>query len=344
MQGTFSSRRSRKINHGLLAAGVAGVCIAAAPGAAKAAILFQDNFTNGSTLNGTSTPSGGNSTSYDIASSKNQSPASSIAANDLKFGLAASTSAVEEAQAVWTTSPVVLNVGETLDYQVTFTNTGLLLSGASASSQISFGLYSSGGTPPITGLNNSLGLANTQTNAATGGTQLWDGYTVQYFAPTGKNKIVTRPQQSGATQTNTDQDLIGNNASASSTYANPAGAAVQTSSPTGSNLVTATQYFNDMSISLTSAGTYEILSNLYQGSSSAGTFITSTEADGVTALNFFSSLDSLAIGYRQTTSAVSELDVSLITISLNTAPLPEPASIGLLALGGSALLARRRRK
>jgi hypothetical protein len=102
-----------------------------------------------------------------------------------------------------------------------------------------------------------------------------------------------------------------------------------------------------MSIALTAAGTYTINSKLYQGSSSSGTLLTSTIANNVTALNFFNSFDSLAIGFRQSTSTApnnAQLDINSINITFANIPLPEPASIGLLALGGSALLARRRRK
>jgi hypothetical protein len=313
---------------------------------ARAAVIFSDDFSNGSTLNGTSTPGGtptASSTSYDVVSNKNQVEAS-ITSNDLEFGIAASSSAVEEVQAIFTSTPVVFtNVNDTLDYQVAFTDTGLLLTGASSSSQISFGLYKSGGVAPLTGLNNTNGLVSTNTNADSGGVAGWQGYVAQNFAPTSKDKIVTRPAQ--MVTNNTVQDLIGNGASSGSTYDTPAGLAIQTTSPTGVNLSN-TQYLNDMSIVLTAAGTYSITSNLYQGTSTAGTLLDTIIANNVTGSSeFFNSIDSLAIGYRQTTSTASQLDISSINITFTSgAATPEPASLGLVGLSGAALLARRRNR
>jgi len=85
----------------LLAAPLAGMAQAA---------VFTDNFGNGSTFNGVSTPGGkptASSTSYDFASSK--TGVESIGASGLTFGLSsATTSGFVEAQAVFTSTPVVL--------------------------------------------------------------------------------------------------------------------------------------------------------------------------------------------------------------------------------------------
>jgi len=72
--------------------------------------VFSDNFGNGSTFNGVSTPGGtptASSTSYDFSSSK--TGVESLSSGNLTFGLSsATTSGFVEAQAVFTSTPVVL--------------------------------------------------------------------------------------------------------------------------------------------------------------------------------------------------------------------------------------------
>ena len=313
-------------------------------GAAHAATIFSDNFST-STLNGASTPSGGNMTSYDIAASKNQSPASSINPGDLKFGLAGTTSGLEEAQAVFASTPVSLvNPGDSIEMLLTFTDTGINVTGSTTSGQLDFGLYNSGGSAPKTDLAQS-GLTNATTTDATGGAQLWQGYIAQLFFPTTSSKIVTRPQQNGAGATgNNNQDLIGNGFSSTNAFDNPAGAQIGSSSAASATLTTATTYTEDLVMSLNSSGSLTISSNLFSGTTNAGTPVSSMSSTASGANILTTSFDSLAFGYRGTagTSVATGMDVSSLTINSPAVVTPEPVSLGALGVASLALIRRRR--
>ena len=178
--------RSCKINHNhhhitmkalpqlLLCALLAGVCSSQA---ATSAMYFNDTFTGGSTVNSaTPAPPTLNSAAYSICSAKSWSPTPSLTANDLKFGIASSTSGAIEVQAIFTNSPISLvDVGDYVQMVVTFTNnTGLL----TANMQIGFGLYNSGQVGPVAGGLNAT-MVNSQTANATGNAQNWAGYVGQ---------------------------------------------------------------------------------------------------------------------------------------------------------------------
>src|SRR5262249_14368961 len=109
--------------------------------------VFNDTFSS-STLNSVSPASpGGTSTSYELISSKPWSSALSIAARDLRFGIAATGSGSIQAQAQFSSSPVTLAaVGDTLFVTVTFTNTSGLLTQAGT---FGLGLYRSGTNSPV---------------------------------------------------------------------------------------------------------------------------------------------------------------------------------------------------
>src|SRR6266403_1699083 len=76
----------------------------------QAATFFTEDFAHGSTLNQPPVNPTPTSTSYQVMSSKNWSPAPSVASADLKFGIAATTSGSIEIQALFTNSPVALVV------------------------------------------------------------------------------------------------------------------------------------------------------------------------------------------------------------------------------------------
>jgi hypothetical protein len=50
--------------------------------------------------------------------------------------------------------------------------------------------------------------------------------------------------------------------------------------------------------------------------------------------------DGLSIGYRQSDSLASEMDISSVEVTTN---VPEPASLGILSLVGLGLMHRKRR-
>src|SRR5207248_4773504 len=127
--------------------------------ASQAAVFFTDNFTNGSTVNGTSTPGGtptASSTSYDIASTKNAT-ASTISSGVLTLKLnAATTSGWVESQALFATNQVSLTaVNDYIEMTVVFTNTARTLLAGGNASLLYLGLYNSGGDRKSTRLNSS---------------------------------------------------------------------------------------------------------------------------------------------------------------------------------------------
>ena len=161
----------------------------------NAATILSDNFST-STLNSLS-PAAPTATSaaYHLFSSKSWNPTPTLTANDLKFGIAATTSGHIEAQALFTTVPLTLTtVGDYIELTVTFTNTTGLLTQLGG---VGFGLYNSGGVAPIAGGMNST--ATTTTTGLTGGAQGWQGFVSRIFYSGGTHHIATRPAQSGAT-------------------------------------------------------------------------------------------------------------------------------------------------
>jgi hypothetical protein len=309
---------------------------------ARATIIFSDDFTTGSdSVDATSTPGGngildGGYTSYDVASSKSQtSTMPGIDSDTLQLGLSSTSSGVVEAQAVFTGTPVQLvNPGDTIDMQVLFVDTAALNNGG-ASTQVSFGLYNSGGVLPYSTLLSS-GLCSANTNDSTGGTKNWLGYFNQMFAGANNNYIVGRVAQTGTT--NTVQDLIGNNASSSSTYptvdptANPL---LNGGEPTA--LTTGDQYLEDLNISLNGSGLETITGTLTNETTSSAV----SSVTGTLTTNLTTEFDSLAIGWRETNSIATQMNVDSINITFTS--VPEPTSMGLMLLGGGTLLARRRK-
>src|SRR4051812_33002171 len=145
----------------------------------QAAVIFSDDFSSSTIATGAYPTPSSTSTGYAIASSKNQSPAPSIATGHLKFGMAATSGGIEETQALFTNSPVTLtNTGDFVEFAVTFTNNNILTA-STTSGQLSLGMYISGGNAPKTDLQASgLGAG---TGDATGGAQNWLGYVSQMF-------------------------------------------------------------------------------------------------------------------------------------------------------------------
>jgi hypothetical protein len=306
--------------------------------------FFSDNFGNGSTTNGLSIPGGtatASKTSYDIASTKNGIISNSIAPNDLRLMLGATTSSgLVEAQALFTTNPIELNSNsDYVDLAITFTNTlGTVLGPVgSTSSALWIGLYNSSSTPgtatnpPVPGTLANAGLStSTPSTNATGNCAFWQGYVGQMLTGAG-SKIVTRPVQVGPDSA--DQDLLGNNAG-SGTYANPAGGAIANTSsstaPAANAILTNVAYTVDLRITESGLGVLTISNALYQGNNTAGTMIWSqvtTNASGSTFLA--GEYDGLAVGLRASGSpnVNPEMDISQILITGQSTSPNGPPSI-----------------
>lgn len=293
--------------------------------------IFNDNLSS-STINGASIPTG-TSTSYDVASSKNAT--TSIAAGDLKMGMAATTSGFVQAQAVFASSAVSLTgVGDSIRLTATFTDTLNLLNGTS--SFICYGLYNSAGSLPLTGLTSSGLSATAGSPNSTGGVQLWQGYVGRLAGSGGSSSVYLRPQQSGVDTSSQNQDLIGNNWGGGA-YDTPGGTTLGSVASTLSLTVSA-QYTLAFSLTLTAANTYDISSILYDGVGTGGTVL-STQTVSASGANFLtSSFDGLAIGYRHSgTSMATTIDINAITVTANISTVPEPSSAALV-LSGITLL------
>lgn len=293
---------------------------------ARAVTVFSDNFSGGSTVPITTAPNNAypgitaSSTGYAIASSKNQSPAPGVSAGHLAFGIGATTSGIEQAQALFTTSPITLaNTSDFIELTITFVPTGIITTGTSSSGELNFGLFNSGHSPPHTDLSSSgLGSATTDPN---GGTQGWLGYSVRILPTTSASKMDTRPAQSGTTQAN--QELLTAGASSTSSYSG----AVQIGSASTANimLTDGQVYTDDLVITLTGTNEASIVNNLYASSTITGTPV-STFSKTASAVNnntfIAATFDGMAFGWRETGGGASSMNVSSITVSASTTGSP----------------------
>ncbi|HEV2434527.1 MAG TPA: autotransporter-associated beta strand repeat-containing protein [Verrucomicrobiae bacterium] len=307
-----------------------------APLGALADTFFTDDFSNGSTLDGVSAPGGATNasfTSYDLASSKNAT-VSTIGPNLLSGKLSsATTSGYWEAQALFTTNPVVMVApGDYIDMTIVFTNSaGALLTG-STKSAIWVGLYNSGAAPgttnpPVAGALANGGLnKNSGSPYATGNCQLWAGYAGQIFSGTG-SRIITRPIQDGTGTTSANQELLGDGASGG-TFNNPAGSSLATSSSQTITLANSNPYTVELQIMLDPAGSGNlIISNaLYNGVGTGGSIIMS---NAVMNAPLTSGFDGLALGAfnSSSVSANPQMDVSSISITGHTTVITTPPTI-----------------
>lgn len=298
--------------------------------AAMADVFFTDNFSNGSTLNGTSVPGGtptASHTSYDIASTKNAT-ACTIAANDLNLRLnAATTSGFVEAQALFTTNAIALSApGDHIDFTVVFTNTtGTLLSG-STGSLLWFGLYNSGGSAPLPGNLTNAGLTATAGSPyASGNCANWQGYAAQ-ISSNGTTRLYTRPLQNGAGTTSANQDLVGNGVG-SGAFNNPGGTTMSTYPTTAISLSSNGVYTVQFLITLLDVNTLLFNNNLYAGAGTGGTILISQAATNTSP--FVLSFDGLCIGMRNSSSSALNpvMDISSITISGQSTVITTPPTI-----------------
>jgi hypothetical protein len=306
--------------------------------------VFSDNFQNGSTVNGTSTPGGtptASSTSYDIAASKASS--SSVSGSGLAVGLTASTtSGFWEAQAVFSSTPVTLaTVGDYINLTYTFTDTGGLL--FSTNSAIYSGLYDSAGATPVAGGLASSGLSATAGSGfATGNAATWSGYVGRFLAGAGTQQLYSRPVQNGTGTSSANQDLIGNNFGGGA-YNNPTGT-TGGNAPSTLVLTSGNQYTISYLLTLSAANQLTISENFFSGITATGIALggATNTFSSVTDLNF----SGLAIGARNSgVSANPQMTVNQITITDFLQPVPEPSTIALAGIGvGLTLLARFRRR
>lgn len=305
-----------------------GLLTAIAPLACSAqTTFFSDNFNNGSTTNGISIPGGtptASFTSYDIASTK-AALTNGITPGQFRLALnSPTTSGFVEAQALFTTNPISLNVvGDYIDLAVVFTNTtGTVLAGGS-SSALWLGLFNSEAAPgttnppvPFAALSSSGLTTATGSPYATGNCADWLGYVGQI---SGGSRIITRPQQTGALTDSANQDLLGNNVG-SGAFDNPAGTAI---TPLGTNatappaLTSGATYTLDFRITLSSQNILSVSNALYQGNSTGGTVLFSMVTTNASGANFLvTTFDGIGIGIRNSGTSMNPLmDISSVLIT-----------------------------
>jgi autotransporter-associated beta strand protein len=311
----------------------------AVPQSAMSTVFFTDDFANGSTTNLLSVPGGtptASSTSYDLASSKNVNT-STIQPGELSLHLAGTTtSGFWEAQALFTTSPVLLTTpGDNINIAVVFTNSqGTLFPGVH--SPIWIGLFSSDSAPsspnyPLAGgVLESNGISSSSGSAyATGNCELWQGYAAQTYDGAAST-ITTRPVQNGSGTESANQELLGDEIS-SSAYNNPKGTTLDTGTSQTYTVATSGAYTEYLSITLDAAGSGNLLiSNvLYAGVGTGGTVLMTNNATASGTNILTTAFDGLAIGAfdHEGTGFNPQMDISSITITGISTPPHGPPNI-----------------
>lgn len=282
-------------------------------------IVFNDTFNGASTLNGTSTPGGtpsASSTSYDVASTKADTTGPTIGSGKLHLALNGGTTAgYTELQAIFAGTPVQLvNVGDSINLTMTFTNVaGTLLAGGNGS-VINVGLFNSSGSAPLAGLLNSSGLSSATTYAV-GGCTNWQGYVASINYTGQSSKIYTRPVQSGTTSAN--QDLLFSGAG-TGLFNSPAGTQIGSTLTSAVSLTSGAKYTLSFTILLSAANTVTVINNLGDASGTLLSAQTNTTTGGNTYTNYANKYDGLSIGIaNKGTSMNPQMDISQITISTN---------------------------
>ncbi len=289
--------------------------------------IFNDNFGNGSTLNGASTPGGtpeASWTSYDVASTKNGTTCALTAGSPglLRMKLSGGTTAgYIEMQAMFASAPVQLvNVGDKINLTVVFTNSaGTLLAGGSGS-LINVGLFNSGGSAPAPGFLNNLGLNGSATNIV-GYCTNWQGYVGQINYSGANSAIFTRPVQTGASPNDGVQDLLFSGAG-TGLYKFPSGTTIGSTMTSAVTLTSGGTYTRSFTILVSNPNEVTITDELYSGSVVSGIPLSSLvriTSGGTTYTNFANQFDGLAIGIaNKGTSMNPQMDISQITIVKST--------------------------
>ena len=289
-------------------------------------VFFDDTFSDGSTINSAApVPPGPNFTSYEEISSKTWAPNPSVNANDLQFGIAATTSGTTEIQALFATNAVSL-VAPGTDYiqlTIVFTNTsaGLLTAGQG---YLGFGLYNSGTSTnyPVPGGLNGTATTSSSTaisaNAAT-----WQGYFAQVAYSGFTSAILTRPIQNGPN--NNNQDLV-TTGSGSESFSHPTGADVGSTVTSSLILGTNVPYTEVLTIALITPTSEAITNSLY--ATATGTLLAQFSGVATNSTLISQSFNAFAMGWYQKANTHSNLvDISSITVSGHATPVTGPPMI-----------------
>lgn len=327
-------------------------CTAVSAGAAP---VFTDNFTNGSTLFGSSIPGGtptASFTSYQLASGGRDASVSSfvntVSGSALRLTWSGTgTSNLAEGAAIFTTTPVALtSPGDVINVRYTFTNSGNIMSGPmqGANSGLGIGLFNSNGSLPLTGtaLANN-GMSATNGALAAGGVQGWTGFVGTIPINGSSGNIYTRAAQTGTASNNQSLTRFGGSAN----YANPAGATIGSSTVSTVLLTTGSQYTFDYTLTLLATGSIQATQRLFEGAGVGGSLLYSQSGTASGSNLVATSFDGLSFGLRSVrtaapVSAAPLMDINSITVTV----VPEPtSSVAIVStVGMAALLYRRRRR
>ena len=296
--------------------------------------VFNDTFTSGSdTLNVAPVAPTSSYTGWENVSQKN-STSSSINTGDFRYTLAASTSsAINEAQALFTSTPVSLSsAGQSISLEVVFTdNGGTILNGSG--SYVYDGLYNAGQVAPLSGLANA-GIATYVAGGANG----WHGFIGRSGSSAttsaSADSIVARYAQTGTATGN--QAVLANNAS-SGLGVNPIGVILGSGAASGT-FASAGVYTMYLNIALTGTGE-TITSDIYSGSGIGGALVSGTTASVLStdAANYVTTFDGLAFGFRHANASANITPIMDVNQVLVIADVPEPASAVMFGFGALAL-------
>jgi autotransporter-associated beta strand protein len=310
-------------------------------GAKAQTTFFSDGFTNSSTIN-SATPAKptNNATSYQTVANKGWAPVSSIAAKDLRFGIAATSSGIAEIQALFSTNAIALTqVGDYLQLTVTFTNAAGILT---SNDYVGFGLYNSGNPqvyPIAGGMNGNLNsVSNYVGTAGNGyGCKTWKGY-IGIVAGSGtgnpnsyKSSISTRPDQSSQADSadNRNQDLINSGGSTGSSYLGGANLYSAVTTP-AVVLTNGSVYTEVLIITLNGSSSLAITNTLFNGPTTSGAQLQQFGGIATNANYLTGGFDSLAIGwYKKNGDTSNVMDIASIQVTGSVTPPAAPPTITL---------------
>jgi hypothetical protein len=326
--------------HFLLAA-AAGLWAAASQPVQAQAVVFDDTFGSGSSLNSLvpGSPTA-NSTSYQMISGRTWSASPSLSSGHLTFGIGSTTGGGTEVQALFTSSPVALNtVGDAMELSVTFTDTAGILTDKGL---INLGLFSTGQSAPVTGGLNGTGTS-AFTDSAMGAAQDWVGYVGQIAFTGNKSQINLRTAQTGAGNNNQDV-TTGGSVSSSQGYANPKPTHIYQDTTSGVTLSAGGQYTMVLQYVLTAPNTLAVTNLLYSGADNSGTLLSQFGGEASAADFLASSFDGFGFGWYEQGGSSTAIDINHVVVSDTLQTVPEPSLFTLGVLGMSALAARLRRR
>jgi hypothetical protein len=272
--------------------------------------VFNDTFSNGSTINAANpVPPTTTSSSYEEIASKSWTPnPPTLSAGDLKWGIVSTSGGGDELQALFTTSPVVLQApGDYIQLTVTFTATQSILMG---DTQWGMGLFNANQVSPWGGgLNNAAN--NGTSNAMSGGAQDWVGTIAQiaYLGGSMSSDFASRPAQNNANNCDQVTEVNG-----STLYGFSNGTTYNSNSKSNVVLTAGSQYAEVLTYTLLASGGLRETAGLYAGSAGGAlqTAIAFTNTSPLTT-----TFDALSMGFRSkvnTNSTVVDLNsVQVVT-------------------------------